>query len=100
MLKLDYTNLLCMTMLDGVWENAAVYTEAPYPEEVRDPSAYFVTYETGDNTVVTVETGTVPMDMYYSRASNFGDDYDDECLSTTIRGLVSSTSIHVMKVKI
>ena len=51
------------------------YTEAPYDQEIRDPSAYFVTYETGDNTVVTVDTATVPMDMYYSKAINFGDDY-------------------------
>lgn len=35
-----------------------------------------MTYETGDNTVVTVDTATVPMDMYYSRATNFGDDWD------------------------
>jgi hypothetical protein len=81
MLKEDYTSLLCYdeTAADGAgdWVNCG-YTEPllDYPEETRDPSVYFVTYETGDNTVVTEETGTVPLDMYYSRASNFGDDYD------------------------
>jgi len=80
MLKRDYTSLLCPGD-DGtgntVWTNCG-YTEALYPEDVRDPSAFFATFETGDNSVVTEETGTVPMDMYYSRASNFGDDWDEQ----------------------
>jgi hypothetical protein len=78
MLKLDYKSLLCDPELDGIWENCG-YTDdasAPYPEEIRDPSAFFATFETGDNTVVSVETGASPLDMYYSRASNFGDDWD------------------------
>lgn len=77
MLKESYKNLLCYDDGLGEWVNCG-YTEplADYPEETRDPSVYFVTYETGDNTVVTEETGTVPLDMYYSRATNFGDDYD------------------------
>jgi hypothetical protein len=86
MLKKDYTNLLCYdeTAADGAgdWVSCG-YTEAPYPEDVRDPSGFFVTYETGDNTVVTVETGAVPMDMYYSRAFNFGDDYDEQDVCAT-----------------
>jgi hypothetical protein len=86
MLKKDFTSLLCYdeaavpTEIGDAgtgWVNC-YYTEAPYPEEVRDPSAFFATFETGDNTVVTVETGTVPLDMYYSRASNFGDDWDEQ----------------------
>jgi hypothetical protein len=77
MLKTDYSSLLCYDGTAGDWVSCS-YDEAsaPYPEEIRDPSVYFVTYETGDNTVVTVETGAVPMDMYYSRAYNWGDDYD------------------------
>jgi len=54
-----------------------------FTEELRDPSGYFVTYETGDNTVVTVDTGTVPLDMYYARAFNFGDDYDEQDICAT-----------------
>lgn len=43
-------------------------------EDVRDPSRYFVVYETGDNT--TTEFGEPePLDLFYSRAVNFGDDY-------------------------
>jgi hypothetical protein len=75
MLKKDYTSLLCYDEMAVDWVKCAD-TEAPYPEEVRDPSVFFVTYETGDNTVVTEETGTIPMDMYYSKASNFGDNWD------------------------
>ena len=76
MLKKDYTNLLCDDDLDGVWESCG-YTEAPYPEEIRDPSAFFATFETGDNTVVNIDTGANPLNMYYSRAFNFGDDWDE-----------------------
>jgi hypothetical protein len=77
MLKKDYTSLVCDPELDGIWTSCS-YTEAPYPEDVRDPSAFFATFETGDNSVVTVETATTPLDMYYSRASNFGDDWDEQ----------------------
>ena len=88
MRKLDYSNLLCYDEAAGDWVNCG-YTAAPvvdgvdFTEEIRDPSGYFVTFETGDNTVVTVETGTVPLDMYYSRASNFGDDYDEQDVCAT-----------------
>ena len=75
MLKTNYSALLCYDGTD--WVNCGYdETSTPYAEEIRDPSGFFVTYETGDNTVVTVETGTVPMDMYYSRAFDFGDDWD------------------------
>jgi hypothetical protein len=80
MLKESYKNLLCDPELDNIWTNCG-YTDdaaAPYPEEIRDPSVFFGTYETGDNTVVNVETGANPLDMYYSRAFNFGDDWDEQ----------------------
>ncbi len=41
----------------------------------RDPSKFFIVYETGDNTTV-AEGEAVPMDLFYSRAYNFGDDYE------------------------
>jgi hypothetical protein len=43
-------------------------------EDTRDPSRYFVVYETGDNTT-TAFGEAEPMDLFYSRAVNFGDDY-------------------------
>ncbi len=82
MLKKDYTSLVCDDDLDGIWENCGL-TDATYPEDVRDPSAYFATFETGDNTVVSVDTGASPMDMYYSRATNFGDDWDEQDICAT-----------------
>ncbi len=50
--------------------------ELPYWDDAeRDPSRFFVVYETGDNT--TVEFGeATPLDLFYSRATNWGDDYD------------------------
>jgi hypothetical protein len=86
-LKTDYTDLLCYDDAVGDWTNCN-YEAPPYPEELRDPSALFVTYEVGDNTVVTEETGAVPMDMYYSRGTNFGDDWDLIEFTTTSGQLV------------
>jgi len=43
-------------------------------EDIRDPSRYFIVYETGDNS--TTQYGEPePLDLFYSRAINFGDDY-------------------------
>jgi len=42
--------------------------------DLRNPSRYFMVFETGDNT--TVEVGEAePLDLFYSRAERFGDDY-------------------------
>jgi hypothetical protein len=47
----------------------------PYPDDLmRDRSKYFIVYETGDNTTV-AEGEAIPLDLYYSRAYNWGDDY-------------------------
>jgi len=46
-----------------------------YPDDERDPSKFFAVFETGDNT--TVEFGEAePLDLFYSRAFNWGDDYE------------------------
>ena len=42
--------------------------------DVRDPSRYFIVYETGDNTTV-ADGEAEPLGLFYSRAINFGDDY-------------------------
>jgi hypothetical protein len=46
----------------------------PYGEDVRNPSRYFIVYETGDNTTTALGEPE-PLDLHYSRAINFGDDY-------------------------
>jgi hypothetical protein len=43
-------------------------------EDTRDPSRYFIVYETGDNTT-TAAGEPEPLDLFYSRAVNFGDQY-------------------------
>jgi hypothetical protein len=47
-----------------------------YPDDERDPSYFFIVYETGDNTTSAVGEAT-PMDLFYSRAYDYGDDYDE-----------------------
>lgn len=46
-----------------------------FPDDERDPSKFFMVYETGDNTTV-AEGEAEPLDLFYSRATNWGDDYD------------------------
>jgi hypothetical protein len=54
---------------DGSLENDAIADS-----DLRDPSRYFIVYETGDNN--TVQEGEAePLDLFYSRAEGFGDDY-------------------------
>ena len=43
-------------------------------EDTRDPSRYFIVYETGDNTT-TAAGEPEPLDLFYSRAVMFGDHY-------------------------
>ncbi len=45
-----------------------------YPDDACDPSKFFATFETGDNTTV-AEGEAEPLDMFYSRAYDWGDDY-------------------------
>jgi hypothetical protein len=47
----------------------------PLDGDVRDPSMFFVVYETGDNTT-SAEGEATPLDLFYSRATNWGDFYD------------------------
>ncbi len=45
----------------------------PYSDDLaRDPSKFFMIYETGDNTTV-AEGEAVPLDLFYSRATVYGD---------------------------
>lgn len=46
----------------------------PSGEDVRDPSRYFIVYETGDNTTTALGEPE-PEDLFYSRAVMFGDHY-------------------------
>jgi len=54
--------------------NTFGYGINPYGEDVRNPSRYFVVYETGDNTT-TAEGEPESDDLFYARAINFGDQY-------------------------
>ncbi|MDX9833408.1 MAG: choice-of-anchor O protein [Anaerolineae bacterium] len=58
------------------WLEANIGTPSetlPYDDDlVRDPSKFFMIYETGDNTTV-AEGEAVPLNLYYSRATVYGD---------------------------
>jgi hypothetical protein len=43
-------------------------------DDMREPSRFFVVYETGDNTTA-AEGEPEPLDLFYSRAINWGDQY-------------------------
>jgi hypothetical protein len=50
--------------------------ELPYLDDAAiDPSKFYMVYETGDNTTVDVGEA-VPLNLYYSRATDFGDTYE------------------------
>jgi hypothetical protein len=60
------------TLIEGIFTCDDLSVD--YDSDLRDPSRYFMVYETGDNT--TVQDGEAePLDLYYSRAEGFGDDY-------------------------
>ncbi len=57
-------------------EHGFTFSGLPYADDVgRDRSKYFLIYETGDNTTVTVGEA-VPLDLFYSRATVWGDIYE------------------------
>ena len=59
---------------DWLTANGIAFTERlPYEDDlVRDPSKFFMIYETGDNTTV-AEGEAIPLDLFYSRATVYGD---------------------------
>ena len=55
----------------------------PYDDDLeRDSSKFFMIYETGDNTTVAVGEAT-PLDLYYSRATIYGDVWETMDYFTT-----------------
>ena len=59
------------TVIDGIFTCDDL---SEFDSDLRDPSRYFMVFETGDNT--TTEVGEAePEDLFYSRAESFGDDY-------------------------
>jgi hypothetical protein len=63
-----------------VFESGGTVTEYEegeylYPDDVGNPAEFFITFEVGDNSSVADGEAT-PMDMYYSRAYNYGDQYE------------------------
>ncbi|MCO8126153.1 choice-of-anchor O protein [Acidimicrobiia bacterium EGI L10123] len=57
------------------WEPPGYLAGDGESEDVRDPSRYFIVYETGDNTT-SADGEPEPLDLFYSRGVSFGDDYE------------------------
>ena len=68
---------------DWLTANSFSFTGLPYDDDlVRDPSKFFMVYETGDNTTV-AEGEATPLDLYYSRATVYGDVWETMDYMTT-----------------
>jgi hypothetical protein len=55
----------------------------PYMDDYRDPSRYLIVYETGDNATVALGGEATPLDLFYSRGFNYGDEYVEAHAATT-----------------
>lgn len=64
---------ITLDMVDGVLVDDGTVL---YPDDVVDPSKFFATFEEGDTEEIKEGGEGTPMDMFYARATNFGDDYD------------------------
>ena len=64
---------ITLMMVDGVLTDMGVLL---YPDDEVDPGKYFATYEEGDTEEISEGGEGIPMDMFYARAINFGDDYE------------------------
>jgi hypothetical protein len=57
-------------------DNGFSFEGLPYDDDLtRDPSKFFMIYETGDNTTV-AEGEAIPLNLYYSRATVYGDAWE------------------------
>jgi hypothetical protein len=60
------------SVIDGIFTCDDL--SADHDSDLRNPSRYFVVFEVGDNDTV-VDGEAEPLDLFYSRAEGFGDDY-------------------------
>ena len=61
---------------DWLTDNGFSFEGLPYDDDLaRDPSKFFMIYETGDNTTV-AEGEAVPLNLYYSRGTVYGDAWE------------------------
>jgi hypothetical protein len=59
---------------DGACQSDHLIFDQVIPTDVRNPSRYFVVYETGDNATAQYAEAE-PLDLFYGRAEVFGDHY-------------------------
>ena len=64
----------CVDLNDPAMANMTCDDGSINDTDARDPSRFFMVFETGDNSTVAVGEAE-PLDLFYGRAVNFGDDY-------------------------
>jgi hypothetical protein len=79
---------------DGVLDFPLVYAG----DDTRDPSRFAIIYETGDNAAVALGGEADPLDLFYSQAVNWGDNYTGfpHALNGTVEGTIGATPLYVM----
>ena len=79
---------------DGVLDFPIVYAD----DDTRDPSRYAMVYETGDNATVVLGGEATPLNLYYSQAVNWGDNYTGfpHLWNTDSVGNLGATPLYVM----
>jgi len=61
-----------------VLSGSSLVPQAPYASpggDIRNPSKYFIAYDDGDNRTVAGGAEAEPLNMFYTQALNWGDDY-------------------------
>lgn len=84
---------MAFTILDPRYTetSASIEDAAADPvTDLRDPSRYFVVFETGDNTT-TAEGEPEPLDLFYGRAVEYGDHY--QVWSEDVAGCLPEDSV-------
>lgn len=73
-------------ILDPKGDGSLLFGSAtlPYMDDYRDPSRFLIVYETGDNAGVAAGGEAIPLDLFYSRAFNWGDEYVEAQKDLTI----------------
>jgi len=61
-----------------VLSGSSLVPQAPYASpggDIRNPSKFFIAYDDGDNRTVAGGAEAEPLNMFYTQAFNWGDDY-------------------------
>jgi hypothetical protein len=81
------TNIGTQSSVTRTLQQDGTYADAGDLTDVRDPSKFFVVFETGDATVVPEVGEADPWDLFGSRATEYGDEWASEDVFAQGRGV-------------